>query len=484
MAAAGPPAGPISCLPGPDGRSTVIPAPDPSRPMRPPIPLASRLAPLAVLLIAALAGPAHGQADKFNVKAARRGVVLVKSLTPGFEPGVGTGFLVSDDGLIYTNRHVIRPPNEAIKGTVVIVGVPSDKDPDELQYYKAEVVSTADRPGPLDFGVLKIAARKGAAAFRPLPLSFDKLDLGDEVAALGFPLVKDDTPGLSFTKGSVSGTRVKFDGAAYYQTDAAVNPGNSGGPLVNVKGQVVGIVTLKKRGADNIGFALQLPEAKAAMDYARGKAAAVRPDPGPVDAAKLPVPKPIPATKEFWEVTQGTAKEQKGLLVIENDGAPYFMTSKAALPENFQLTIRGAVEFLKGGQVLQPSQRTILRSLVVRFATPETKTEILERTGQRVHWTAAHMLIYKAGEVVENKRVGNTEDPFSMTIVKQGKALTVSVNGEMLVRLVDEQPLKGGEKFSIGGYLSRFHLVDASVVALDDATPADLKGYTPVRAKK
>ena len=124
------------------------------------------------------------------------------------------------------------------------------------------------------------------------------------------------------------------------------------------------------------------------MQYARPKATAVRPDPGPVDAAKLPVPKPIPATKEFWEVTQGTAKEQKGLLVIENDGAPYVITSKAALPENFQLTIRGAVEFLQGGQVLQPSQRSILRSLIVRFATP-TRSRDPERQGAEGPWTAA-----------------------------------------------------------------------------------------------
>src|SRR4051812_28135699 len=108
-------------------------------------PPAARLSALiACLLSVALPGPATGQTpEKFNLRSARRSVVLVKTFTPGFEPAIGSGFLVGKDGLILTCRHVVAPPDESIRGTVVVVGVPSAKDPETLEYYKAEVVAPA-----------------------------------------------------------------------------------------------------------------------------------------------------------------------------------------------------------------------------------------------------------------------------------------------------------------------------------------------------
>ncbi|MBC7817971.1 MAG: trypsin-like peptidase domain-containing protein, partial [Planctomycetaceae bacterium] len=438
--------------------------------------------PLSMLVWLASGGVASAQsADKFNLKTARRGVVLVKSFTPGLEPAVGSGFIVSKDGLIYTNRHVIESPGETIRGTVVVVGVPSDKDPDELQYYKAEVVAVTEKSKPLDFAVLKIARKDGT--FLPLPLSFEKLDLGSDVAVLGYPIVKDDSPSISFTKGSISGTKLQFDKVSYYQTDAAVNPGNSGGPLINSQGEVVGIVTAKKLGAANIGFAVHLAEAKSAIEDAGRKEPEIKPTPGPIDLAKLPLPKPTGAKKELWDFSKDAeVKELKNAMTVDGNGGHYWITSKAALPENFQLTIRGAVEFLKGKQVIYTTQKSILRSLVVRFSCDDTNIDILEHKGTRVHWTVEHMLVYKDKDVVENKQVGNTEEAFSMTILKQGKVMTVAVNGEVLVRLLDEQPLKGGQKFSIGGYLSRLYLRDVSVVSLDDKTPSEVAGFKKVPA--
>ncbi len=178
-------------------------------------------------------GASSGQAPTdppFNLSQARKSVVFIKRLTPGLAPAVGSGFLVSNDGLIYTNRHVIRPAQDIVKGTVILVGVPSAKDPDMLDYFQAEVVYCAD-PNKLDFGVLKIAATPGYGTFKALPVSFAKLELGSNVAVIGYPHVKDDTPVLAFNKGSISATRVSFDDRTYYQTDAAVNPGNSGGPF-------------------------------------------------------------------------------------------------------------------------------------------------------------------------------------------------------------------------------------------------------------
>ena len=216
---------------------------------------------LAMLFALGLAGRCAAAEQPFNIAEARKSVVFVRCLAPGLGGGEGSGFLVSKDGLIYTNRHVVQPEGDA-KGTILLVGVPSPKDPDELEWFRAELVYATPAEDVLDFAILKIAGRPGHAEFPPLPLSHESLALGDPVAVLGYPHIKNDQPSLSFNRGSVSSSKAKFGGKTYCQTDAAVNPGNSGGPLVNAKGEAVGIVTAKKMDAENIGFALYLSEVR------------------------------------------------------------------------------------------------------------------------------------------------------------------------------------------------------------------------------
>src|SRR5581483_4348593 len=134
----------------------------------------------------------------------------------------------------------------------------------------------------LDFAVLKITAKPEYGAFAPLPLAADVPGLGDPVAAVGYPAILDiDSPTLSFNKGAISAAApVVFDKKRFYQTDAAINPGNSGGPLVNARGEVVGIVTLKKPGANNMGYALQLDEIKAVATPTPAQLAKANPQAG------------------------------------------------------------------------------------------------------------------------------------------------------------------------------------------------------------
>jgi len=438
--------------------------------------LAARLFSTAIA-VTLIAGVATAEPPKFNISEGRKSVVLIKRITPGVGPSVGSGFIVSGDGLIYTNRHVALPPDESIKGSITLVGVPSVKDPEVLEYYRAEMVYAPPAKDDLDFAVLKIAAPKGGPQFRPLALATDKLDLGSEVAALGFPRVQENQPNLSFTKGSVSVGRVKIGDRSYYQTDAAVNPGNSGGPLVNTKGEAVGIITLKKRDANNIGFALHLAEIKTAAAAAEKLAEKISPEPGPLDPKKMPVASGIGPKKANWDVMSGELRELKGGLVVDSNGAPYWIASKEPLPQDFQLVIQCHVDLLVGGQRLQPSQRSILRTLCVRFDTPDTKSMILERKGTLIQFSHDRILLFKEGgkdaEKVELK--GNPDEPFVLVITRHGADYTVAVDGEVVLKYRDEKPLAGGHKFCLGGYLSRMYIGDVSITKLDP-----VKGITPV----
>jgi serine protease Do len=151
----------------------------------------------------------------------------------------GSGFVISPDGLVITNNHVVREADQL----VVKLG---DRT------YAAEVKGTDPAT---DLALLKIDAGDDLDYLR-LGDS-DALRVGDWVMAIGSPLSLDH----SVTVGVVSAKRrqlgisdVSFEN--FIQTDAAINFGNSGGPLVNLRGEVVGINTAINFGAENIGFAV------------------------------------------------------------------------------------------------------------------------------------------------------------------------------------------------------------------------------------
>ncbi|MBW3596912.1 MAG: trypsin-like peptidase domain-containing protein [Planctomycetes bacterium] len=231
---------------------------------------------------------ATAQSEGLSVAQARRSVVFIKSHIPTVGTGVGTGFLVNDAGLIYTNRHVIESGNRSHRNSVIVVGVPSQEDPEKLDYFPAEVVHVVEEPPARDFAILKIAARPEYGKFTPLRLAGEPLELGDGVATLGFPYIQEGEPTISFTRGSVSSVRVRFDGVSFYQTDAAVNPGNSGGPLLNDAGEVAGIITLKITEADNIGYALYISEVLPEVEKAQSRIVSVEPDRGPLAHGEMP----------------------------------------------------------------------------------------------------------------------------------------------------------------------------------------------------
>jgi len=163
--------------------------------------------------------------------------------------GAGSGFLVTADGYILTNNHVVA---EADKITVTLA---SGKE------YPAKLVG---RDPTFDLAVVKIDAKD-------LPVlslgDSDKLEVGEWVAAIGNPfgLEHTITVGVISAKNrNIRAKDVNFQG--FLQTDAAINPGNSGGPLLDLSGKVVGINTAIIPYAQGIGFAIPVNMAKQVMD--------------------------------------------------------------------------------------------------------------------------------------------------------------------------------------------------------------------------
>jgi S1-C subfamily serine protease len=159
------------------------------------------------------------------------------------ERGTGSGFIISPDGLILTNSHVVNGAD-----TVSV----TFKDGREIQ---GRVVGQ----DPLtDVAVVRVQANN-------LPTvklgNSDSLRPGEWAIAIGNPLGLDNTVTagiISATGRSASEVRVADKRVSFIQTDAAINPGNSGGPLLNQRGEVIGMNTAIIGGAQGLGFAVPI----------------------------------------------------------------------------------------------------------------------------------------------------------------------------------------------------------------------------------
>lgn len=181
--------------------------------------------------------------------------------------GTGTGIIMSEDGYILTNAHVVYSDgSEAVQGTAKDVSVVLQ---DESKH-KAQIVGYDEQA---DIAVLKIDADNLT------PAEFgdsSKLEVGDSAVAIGNPLGFDlfGTLTVGYISGlgrevAINDTTIKL-----IQTDAAINSGNSGGPLINECGQVIGITSMKLSNSYNsssasiegLAFAIPIDQAKGIID--------------------------------------------------------------------------------------------------------------------------------------------------------------------------------------------------------------------------
>jgi S1-C subfamily serine protease len=256
--------------------------------------MSHRLTPVVALLTLAAAGPARGDGPARTVEqvaeAARKSVVVVTVRgRDGKSEGLGTGFVVSADGLIATNRHVIGE------------GRPITVELADGSKHEATAVHASDRA--LDLAVLRIDTK----GLTPLPLG-DSASLkdGQPVVALGNP------QGLkhSVVSGVVSGRR-EIDGRPMIQLAIPIEPGNSGGPVLDMDGRVRGLVTVKSLVTANLGFAVGVDALKPLL--------------------KKPNPVPMSAWLTFgaldldeWQTSGGARWRQRaGRVLVEGAGSGF-----------------------------------------------------------------------------------------------------------------------------------------------------------------
>jgi hypothetical protein len=174
------------------------------------------------------------------VKTTSEAVVLITIFDSfGKESALGSGFLVSSDGKVVTNYHVVRGAHAA---TVKLTNG---------AFFKVDGIIAESEEN--DIAVLKVSGRN--LPFLKLADS-DKARIGERVVAIGSPLGLEST----VSDGIVSGIRAAGSAKSWIQTTAPVSHGNSGGPLINENGEVIGIITMgvNPGEAQNLNFAVPI----------------------------------------------------------------------------------------------------------------------------------------------------------------------------------------------------------------------------------
>jgi serine protease Do len=193
--------------------------------------------------------PARSVRDLVNVL----GEAVVQVRTPG---GLGSGFIINEDGFLLTNFHVIEGE------TQISVEVYHQKNEqlDRKSYKQVRIIAINKFE---DMALLRIED-KDAPKFKYLLMgSDDALAVGERVFAIGSPLGLERT----VTEGILSTKTRQMAGELYLQTTTQINPGNSGGPLFNMSGEVVGITNMKITFGEGLGFAIPIESVKFFLDH-------------------------------------------------------------------------------------------------------------------------------------------------------------------------------------------------------------------------
>lgn len=178
--------------------------------------------------------------DKPQVASTSFNKLIKSGITIKTKEGHGSGFIISEDGYIVTNYHVVANQTENLE-VILLDGTK----------YKAQFIRRALKS---DLALIKVDANN-LIPFK-MSQSTEEVDIGSDVAAIGTPRTIE--LGQSVSKGSISGIR-KANGISYIQADMNINAGNSGGAVLNSNGEVIGVVTSKLMGFSVEGIAFLTP---------------------------------------------------------------------------------------------------------------------------------------------------------------------------------------------------------------------------------
>ncbi len=193
------------------------------------------------------------------------GVVTIYSSFADGQRSQGSGFVVSDDGHILTNSHVVTDAGEAdaVRGASRVYVVFADGDRIPAKIVGWDLFN--------DTGVVKVDP--GDHAVQPVPLGdSSRVVVGEPVAAIGSPFGQESSLAVgvvSAVERSIRSLTSDYDVAGAIQIDAPINRGNSGGPLLDARGRVIGInaqISTESGGNEGVGFAIPINSARRSME--------------------------------------------------------------------------------------------------------------------------------------------------------------------------------------------------------------------------
>lgn len=346
------------------------------------------------------------------------------------QQGVGSGFVISSDGYILTNNHVVDEANQ------IKIKLSDGKE------YDAKVVG---RDPKTDLALLKA---EGVSNLHALQLGdSDSLKVGTWVVAIGSPfgLEQTVTAGIVSAKGRAIGSG-PYDN--FIQTDASINPGNSGGPLLNIEGQVIGVNTAifsQSGGNVGIGFAIPVNMAKEIVPQLKEKGHVTR---GWLGAG---IQKMTPElAKSFGlkdekgalvsQVVKGGPAEKAGIetgdVIVEFDGKT--VSDMNDLPRVVAATPVGktvAVKVLRGGNVVDRE---------VKIAEMEQKEEVANVSTRKPLGMTVQDL---TPEIARGLGLKSETGVVVASVVPGSPAAKADIRSGDVIRQVNKKPVKNVEDF-------------------------------------
>lgn len=185
--------------------------------------------------------------------ASQLGESVVQVRTPS---GLGSGFFINADGFLITNFHVIEGE------TQISIEVYHQRNGQlERRSYKQVKIIAMNKYG--DLALLKIDDKEAPKFTSVLLGESDPMAVGERVFAIGSPLGLERT----VTEGILSTKTRQMQGELYLQTTAQINSGNSGGPLFNLRGEVIGVTNMKLTFSEGLGFAIPVEAVKYFLNH-------------------------------------------------------------------------------------------------------------------------------------------------------------------------------------------------------------------------